>query len=86
MGYRPTKTGFDQIKGINGAISLVFNFVLAREYNRQISACSACSPKQLQGALCGDDGKTYNTECELIQVGCSNVISQSFGTFRDFSS
>ena len=77
-GPQRTAKSFNQRKGeYNVYWFIANNYVLpARQFEEKMSACSSCSPNQLQGAVCGTDGKTYNSECKLKQAGCSNVRRQ----------
>ena len=47
----------------------------ARQFQEKMSECSVrCSASQ--GPVCGTDGKTYRSECDLRQAGCAMVRRQ----------
>ena len=66
----------EEVKQIHYFFLKLINISSARQFEERMSECSSCSPAQSQGAVCGTDGKTYNSECKLKQAGCSNVRRQ----------
>merc|ERR1712243_434496 len=48
----------------------------ARQFQEQMSQCSSCSPLQSQGPVCGTDGNTYSSICQLKKTACKMVSRQ----------